>query len=232
MSAVGWFLRRHGGLCAAGVAMWLLAAPAAPAGEAGAPDTLSVASLYNLGNARLREGRTGDAIVCYERALLLAPADPDITANLRLARTRAGLWNGETPALDRFVRRLSFDQWGTIAATAVFVAAAGLLMATLVPGTGALWSGLRWASIAIFLVALGALAARWSDLDRAVVTAREAPARVAPAPAAGTVLNLREGEVVHLRKNHGEFLLVRNRDGREGWVQRDAVTPVVPQRGS
>ncbi len=47
--------------------------------------------LFNLGNAFYREGKWGWAILSYERALWLSPRDPDVAANLQLARQQAGL---------------------------------------------------------------------------------------------------------------------------------------------
>ncbi len=44
---------------------------------------------YNLGNAYYGLGDTGRAILNYQRALQLAPRDPDIQANLALARNQA-----------------------------------------------------------------------------------------------------------------------------------------------
>ncbi len=43
---------------------------------------------YNLGNAYLKAGRLGWAVLNYERALRLNPRDPDIRANLVYARSR------------------------------------------------------------------------------------------------------------------------------------------------
>tara|TARA_B100000029_G_scaffold36281_1_gene34124 strand:- start:601 stop:1356 length:756 start_codon:yes stop_codon:yes gene_type:complete len=45
--------------------------------------------LYNLGNAWLREGNTGQAVLAYRRALLFLPRDGDLRANLKTARERA-----------------------------------------------------------------------------------------------------------------------------------------------
>lgn len=42
--------------------------------------------LYNLGNSYFRQDKLGLAILHYERALRLAPHDPDINTNLRFAR--------------------------------------------------------------------------------------------------------------------------------------------------
>src|SRR5215470_17014852 len=45
--------------------------------------------LYDLGNAYYRSNDTGRAIASYRRALLDLPGDPDVLANLSLARERA-----------------------------------------------------------------------------------------------------------------------------------------------
>ncbi|MDH3423313.1 MAG: tetratricopeptide repeat protein, partial [Gemmatimonadota bacterium] len=42
---------------------------------------------YNLGNAYFKSGRLGRAILHWERALEASPGDPDIQANLELARS-------------------------------------------------------------------------------------------------------------------------------------------------
>jgi tetratricopeptide (TPR) repeat protein len=47
--------------------------------------------LYNLGNAYYRQNDLGRAILNYELAARLAPRDPDVRANLSLARAQAGV---------------------------------------------------------------------------------------------------------------------------------------------
>ncbi len=53
--------------------------------DAGADDS---AAWFNLGNALLRGGEVGDAILAYRRAERLDPTDDDIAANLAEARRR------------------------------------------------------------------------------------------------------------------------------------------------
>lgn len=48
----------------------------------------SAAVYYNLGNAYYKSGELAPAILNYERALLLAPADGDIRFNLQLAKQK------------------------------------------------------------------------------------------------------------------------------------------------
>jgi tetratricopeptide (TPR) repeat protein len=58
------------------------------AAEAAAPSQESAPALFNRGNALVREGKLGPAILAYERAQQLAPRDPAIAANLpRLCAT-------------------------------------------------------------------------------------------------------------------------------------------------
>lgn len=51
--------------------------------EAATPDTY-----YNLGNAYWRQGKAGDAIISYERALRLDPSHSDARTNLAFVRTK------------------------------------------------------------------------------------------------------------------------------------------------
>ena len=45
---------------------------------------------YNLGNAYLKSGDVGRAILWYERALKLMPHDPDLRFNINYARSKSG----------------------------------------------------------------------------------------------------------------------------------------------
>ena len=53
-------------------------------------DGFSAPVLFNLGNAWLRLGKPARAILDYERALVLAPHNPAIEANLAAARSVPG----------------------------------------------------------------------------------------------------------------------------------------------
>ena len=54
---------------------------------------------YNLGNAYMKNGDLGDAILWYERALKRIPADPDLKFNLDYARglVKDKMENEQTP---------------------------------------------------------------------------------------------------------------------------------------
>jgi len=67
--------------------------------------------LFNLGNSYARSGQAGKAILNYERALRLSPADSDIKGNLQLIRKETGLFPREYNWSERFFRLLDLNQW-------------------------------------------------------------------------------------------------------------------------
>lgn len=70
------------------------------------------AVFYNLGNCYQRLGQYGPAILAYERARLLTPRDPDLLANLALARKAATAFEepGSHPRLDTALNYLSRNE--------------------------------------------------------------------------------------------------------------------------
>ena len=184
--------------------------------------------LFNLANSQQREGRLGEAILNYERATWLAPGDPDIAANLRLARQKAGLAAEPQSHFANIAQLLTLNGWFCFAAAALFLIAVMLPLGQLLPE---MRPALHWGSMpAVFalILAAAAMANRLPDLNRAIVTAPETAAGVSPVTMAQPVFQLRAGEVVSLKQTHGAFALVVNHAGHGGWVKASAVTRVIP----
>jgi hypothetical protein len=184
--------------------------------------------LFNLANAQQRVGQFGPAILNYKRAAWLAPGDPDIAANLRLARQKAGLTAEPRAPIQSFTQLLTVNGWFCFAAVALFLMAVMLPLKQWRPG---LRTALNWGSLpAVFAFALAvmAMAIHLPDLNRAVVTTPETTAGVSPVTMAQPVFKLRAGEVVRLKRTHGAFALIENRAGHEGWVKASQVARVIP----
>ena len=184
--------------------------------------------LFNLANAQFRAGKSGAAILNYERARWLSPRDPDVVANLRLALERAKLPTAAPAWPLRYADWFSLNGWGAWGAVSLFLLAATLPLALLSPGAR---PALRLARIVAAVAVLGSVAAigsRWAEFHRAVVTAKEATARLSPVTMGQVVFTLPEGATVSTVKSHGRFAFIRTPDGHQGWVSRDAVEPVVP----
>lgn len=184
--------------------------------------------LFNLANAQQRDGRPGQAILNYERAALLAPGDPDIAANLHLARQKAGVAEEPRSLFAGVTQLLPLNGCFCVAAVALFLLAVTLPLKQLRPG---MRPALNWGNVpAAFALALAvmAIAIQWPDLHRAVVIVPETTAGVSPVTMAQPLFKLRAGEVVRLKQAHGAFALIENCAGHEGWVKASAVARVIP----
>jgi hypothetical protein len=133
---------------------------------------------YNLGNAYFKAGDLGRAILNYRRAQVLLPRDPDVSANLQLARaqTTDKLEAEDGGALVLFVRRILIE-WTTLDEAAAITLGLWALLCALVV-TAILWPRgrqvLRYgiAAVAVLLV-LGML-----SVGIRVSEARSSPAVV------------------------------------------------------
>jgi hypothetical protein len=70
----------------------------------------------------------------------------------------------------------------------------------------------------------------WPKLHEAVILTAATPVRASPVPMGDPLFVLPEAETVRITAEHDDFLLVRTRAGRTGWVSRANLAPVVPRR--
>lgn len=176
-----------------------------------AQDGVSSDIYYNLGNAYYRNDRLGMAVVNYERALQLDPANNDARDNLNFVRSRiqdrpeddtsflSGVHNG-------IVTCMSANAWAwtTFIVFLLLVAAIGLyIFATSITLRKAGFFG----GIVLIIVFLYFLVVSFDALktatshDRAVVTVPTTQLRSAPRAAKTTddkVVNIHEGTVVEI----------------------------------
>ena len=193
---------------------------------------------HGLGNALYRQGELGLAIAAWNRALVLAPANADVTANLERARrdTRDRL---EVPqrSVGPFFWQASLSTGTTALASGVLAAVA---LVSLVPavlrrsaqGRSAL--PVRVAAVcgtgALLLALSTALAA--SAPPTAVVRSQEATARSALGPAGVDLFVLHEGAEVRVDEQAElgglGYALVVLPDARKGWLPLDTVVIADP----
>jgi tetratricopeptide (TPR) repeat protein len=186
---------------------------------------------YDLGNTDFRLGSAGRAILDYERALVLNPHHPEARANLKLLRDKNAAkllplsWNEQIADI------LSPDTWVILAAVAGWVI---LLVLVLIFTSRGRDNFNRWALA--FLAALVCAAAGvslWSiarDQDRAVITAQQTEARLAPAESAGVAEALNAGSQVRVLSVRGAWIYCELPGAGRGWVPDGAVERVRPGR--
>jgi tetratricopeptide (TPR) repeat protein len=188
---------------------------------------VSAALLYNLGNSYAELGKTGQAVVNYERALRLSPGDADVKANLEQVRKDAGLYRDNKPLYERLADLLGPDQWLLLAGIGLAGLAVTALAAGLVPGlpATAVRVGISCALLLITVVMPPAILGYrgWND---GVVVGEEARLLISPFAEAASTGTIRAGRLVRPEKTHDRFVLVRDETGRSGWLHRDQVASI------
>jgi SH3-like domain-containing protein len=71
---------------------------------------------------------------------------------------------------------------------------------------------------------------RWPELHRAVVTASNPTARIAPTENAAPSFDLKPGVIVRAERTYGQFVHVRSSEGRTGWVTATEIEKIVPSK--
>jgi tetratricopeptide (TPR) repeat protein len=205
-------------------------AEAAAAYEQIEPKTAYV--YYNLGNAQFREGKSGYAVLNYERARRLAPRDPDILANLRFAEQRLGVGevNASPQAIARFLRTAieshTSTEWSVYELVALWLTMLAVAFCICVPRvrTGFLViAGASFVGLAVSTFALSYEVVADRNAPSAIALTAETEARFAPMPDSTVHFKLAEGTKVAIREDRGQWLFVERADGQQGWVKSETV---------
>src|SRR5690554_620785 len=189
---------------------------------------------YNLGNAYFRDNQLGQAILNYERALLLDPGDSDIRHNLRFANNRKV--DRITPAGDIFIsnwfkaiRNLySSNTWAIIAIIS-FVLFILLLAAYLFVSVIWIRKTAFYSAIVIFLLMIVFNIFSFSQKreqirgDTAIVMVGSAGVNASPDDNSNELFELHEGTKVKIKNSDGNWYEIEIDNGSVGWTRKDNI---------
>lgn len=182
------------------------------------PEHPSTALYYNLGNAAYRLEDYGAAILYYEKARVMAPGNPDIQANLNLARDAAELTTPDFNWLERLAWVWPVNRWAWLGAACFWMTLALILL----PGLWGINGPLRRAAIVLgavcFLITALALAGYHQLSSMGVALSDEAALKLSPTTSAPAQDYLKSGEIAHVQRSHGNHYFVETREGNTGWV--------------
>ena len=184
---------------------------------------------YNLGNAYYRTENIPEAVLNYERALLLSPGDRDIRFNLHRSKT----FDKIVPESEMFfvtwyrslVSMMSVDAW---ARTALVALALTIILLLVYLFSERIW--LRKAGffggVVLLLLFMGANIFAWQQkkdlLNRkgAIIFAPSVTVKSTPAANGTDLFILHEGtKVVITDGSMKEWKEIRLADGKEGWIE-------------
>ena len=184
---------------------------------------------YNIGNAYFKLNNVPKAILFYERAALLKPADEDINYNLQIARTLIVDRFQEIPELF-FVRWYNFislflstNSWAVISISSFILSLLFLSLYIYSSGYRQKVFGF-WFAIAFFVLAFTSFMFTVKnkslvyDSDKAIITTPVVSGKSSPDNSGTDLFVLHEGTKVTLEDEVGEWLEIRLSDGNKGWV--------------
>ena len=188
---------------------------------------------YNLGNSYQSLKKLGPAILAYERARMITPRDPDLSANLVLARKAAAAFDesGLNPNLEAFINYLSRNEWSWL------VAGAALFLGGLAFICGMVKLPLRFrlfvfvsTGVALFAISAGAAALylRRDEDRRGIILTENAPVLLSPFEKAESLGSAGQGRVVHLGAENGGFRYVEVLGANlHGWLASKEVSKIM-----
>jgi len=194
----------------------------------------SATLFYNLGNAYYKTNQIGYAILNYERAKLLAPANENIDYNLNIAKMYVVDKIEVLPTffvnrwVNNLINTMSSDGWAILTAV--------LLSVFLVVGIVYFWSGSRGVKkslffAAIFLLVLSVFSTKFAfnqknkvtDHDKAIIFSHSVTLKSSPDESGTNLFLLHEGLKVEVTDKVGEWLEIRVSDGNKGWLKSSEV---------
>ena len=208
------------------------------------PPALSSEGFQVMGHARYRQEDPGQAVLQYDRALLLDPRAPEIRQNLRHleAQLRYLTFPPSSPLVG-WSTLLTLDEWTLLTAAGAWLLLIGLALRTFIrarhkrlskqagfiTGMAVFLGVILVLPSATFLALRPAASERVKDI--AIVTAKDNRAYTAATRTSGTVVDLPPGSQVRLLETRGAWAYVEIPDPIEplrGWVEGMSITELWP----
>jgi hypothetical protein len=191
----------------------------------------NAATYYNLGNAYQSLKQYGPAILAYERARLISPRDPDLLANLALARKAAGSYEetGRPPWLDRMLAYFSRQEISWIVISSAVIFGLLFLLNGIVRLPRRLLISITIPSAIILLTSSSLLHLRRGESRDGIILADQVNILLSPFENAQSIGSTSPGRRVIMGQKQGGFHYVEIPGGSlRGWVSSRDVSPVIP----
>jgi tetratricopeptide (TPR) repeat protein len=195
----------------------------------------SAAVYYNLGNAYYKTDQISLAILSYERALRLAPADEDIRYNLKLANLKTVDRITPIPQLYLVTKYQSFASsrssrtWAIYSVVAVWLALIAFSLYLFIAGIRRVgfFSGSLLLLFALFFsyLSYAQRQAEFGDGQAILITANTY-IKSAPDTSGTDLFMIHEGVKLNILDKVGEWSKVRLADGKVGWVEQRTFTVI------
>ncbi|MGW8193347.1 MAG: tetratricopeptide repeat protein [Desulforhopalus sp.] len=187
--------------------------------------------LFNLANSYAQLGKTGLAVLNYERAHRLAPSDADITGNLELVKKENGLFPKERSKTERFFHLLNLKQWSTVFLCILVLLTLWVLSTMKLRFSRQLTISVSAGSLLLAMLAVAGAFFHHQYFNPAVVIVPDARLYISPFENAGSNGTIQEGRLVYPVKKHGAYTYVTDETNRRGWIPSESIEAVCKSPG-
>ncbi len=199
---------------------------------------------FDLANAEVRAGHLGAALLNYERARYLAPADRDIDHNLQLARKQAGLEPDSYRWWQIALRSIDWTVWLAIMVACLLLIFLAVIGTAYPPALASalkisprllrnIFRAILFVGIPFCLlmgyVELSTVGFNYR-IEGVIVAPKSAILRLSPFDSADSLGTIPEGELVTVEDRHNDYLRIEARDHHFGWVAQKDIEPVIAGR--
>ncbi len=197
----------------------------------------SAALYYNLGNAYYKQNIIDQAILNYERALLLKPNDEDIKYNLEMAKRLTVDRIDKLPEfflavwIKNIVHWFSSNQWAIISICAFLLALIFIYIYLYTQKYG-LKKLSFWLGLALVLVTIFSLIFSYQQKkkiivkDTAIVMSPSVTVKSSPDISGTDLFVIHEGTKVWLQDQVGEWKEIKLSDGSKGWLRAEDIEEI------
>jgi len=189
---------------------------------------------YNLGNSYYRLNKIAPAILNYERALLLDPANEDIRFNLEIAKLKTV---DKIESVDKFFLvgwydgiqdSFSTNQWSYIAIFSFITLIVCLFLFFFTRRAGFKKIGFFLGSIMLVVCIFANIFAHrqekeLSDKNTAIIFSATTTIKSSPAASGTDSFILHEGTKVSITDKVGEWSEIQTADGYKGWILSEEI---------
>lgn len=192
---------------------------------------------YNLGNCYYKLGENTQAILNYERSLLLNPGDADARYNLKMAQNQVVDKIEVLPEIflvrwyKAFVSYFSADQWAYI--SVAFFLVFLIMVALFLYSSRVVWkkTGFAVGIVVLLLTVMSVVFTvkqdnRITDREYGIVMTPSVTVKGAPDNSGTELFVIHEGLKVRIIGALGDWVNIRLEDGNEGWVVKKDVEKI------
>lgn len=194
----------------------------------------SEALYFNLANAHYKLNNIAPSIYYYEKALQLAPNDPEVKNNLAFAKNMtidaidAAPDAGFSKLIKNITGIMGFDNWAKVAVGSVILFVLLFLVYYFTYSTFKKRLAFVTSNLFLFVAAISVLIAfhkynLYKNDNEAIVFAQESTVKNEPNTRSNEVFRLHEGTKVKILDTINNWKKIKLADGKTGWIENEDI---------